>query len=311
MKRWLLLAALGACGAAWAQELSGAQLAIKRGQEGDRYWSTGRCDAAIDAWTEAEKAFHAPTLVFRIARCQALLGLVVESAANFKAIVDEPLAPDAPASWKEAHEQAASWLPGVEERIAHLQIDPSTLPGDSKLTVQIDGQSFDAGVDVPRNPGRHQVSLTVGKTSLLEPVDLENGGKKSLAVNVALEPAPPPKLWPRRLAWVLGAGGLAIAVSSVLGFGLTAGRLHGELLKDPLCSPPAPLDKKVTCGPTLQPKIDEMRLDSNLSDIGLGVGAALAVAGTVMLIVLPVPVPGEAKVKISATLNALVASGTF
>src|SRR5271165_578330 len=67
--------------------------------QGDEAFGIGRCDQAVPLWKEAERKFHAPTILVRIARCQALLGKVVDAASTLEALLAEPVAPDAPAAF--------------------------------------------------------------------------------------------------------------------------------------------------------------------------------------------------------------------
>src|SRR5271169_2293753 len=78
--------------------------------QGDEAFGIGRCDRAVPLWREAERRFHAPTLMVRIARCEALLGKVVDAAATLEALVAEPIAPDAPAAFVAAHREAEADL---------------------------------------------------------------------------------------------------------------------------------------------------------------------------------------------------------
>src|SRR5215475_5923563 len=60
-------------------------------ERGDAQFDAGRCDKAIPLWKEAAAKFRAPTIGLRIARCQALVGKVVEAAKTLEAITKEPL----------------------------------------------------------------------------------------------------------------------------------------------------------------------------------------------------------------------------
>src|SRR3954468_23243982 len=66
-------------------------------ERGDVQFDAGRCDKAIPLWREAAAKYRAPTIVLRIARCQVLVGKVVEAAVTLETITKEPLEPDAPA----------------------------------------------------------------------------------------------------------------------------------------------------------------------------------------------------------------------
>src|SRR5438067_291363 len=82
-------------------------------ERGDAQFDAGRCDKAIPLWREAAAKFRAPTIVLRIARCQALVGKVVDAAATLESITKEPLEPDASAAFEEAKQQAERDLKNV------------------------------------------------------------------------------------------------------------------------------------------------------------------------------------------------------
>ena len=87
-------------------------------ERGDAQFDAGRCDKAIPLWREAAAKFRAPTIVLRIARCQALVGKVVEAARTLESITKEPLEPDAPAAFEE-------FKRGIERMVARIdQLPP-------------------------------------------------------------------------------------------------------------------------------------------------------------------------------------------
>ena len=125
-------------------------------QQGDEQFYAGRCDKAIALWRKAYDVFHAPTILLRIARCEALLGHVVAAAATLEAIVAEPSQPDArdddahaPASpapprappppvFTAAREEARRNLVRVRGRIATLQTSTSTRAARRALPVAVE-----------------------------------------------------------------------------------------------------------------------------------------------------------------------------
>src|ERR1700674_5381489 len=74
-----------------ARRASARELANK----GDAFFAKGRCDKGISLWAEANEHCHAPPLLLRIARCQALLGKVVLATETLQSIVSEPVDPSA------------------------------------------------------------------------------------------------------------------------------------------------------------------------------------------------------------------------
>src|SRR5688572_1319070 len=86
-------------------------------QKGDAAFGSGRCDKAIALWRKAATKFHAPTILLRIARCQALIGKVVDATLTLEEIAADKLPADAPRPFVEAREAAVQELPAVRARI--------------------------------------------------------------------------------------------------------------------------------------------------------------------------------------------------
>src|SRR5262245_16028829 len=89
----------GVCAKAADEERGPRAEARATAQKGDVEFSKGRCDRAIALWRKADATFHAPTILLRIARCQALMGRVVAAADALEAIAAEQLPSDAPVAF--------------------------------------------------------------------------------------------------------------------------------------------------------------------------------------------------------------------
>lgn len=126
--------------------------------KGDELQRKGDYAQAIEKYDAARKQFPAPTIVLRIAQCQANMGKLIESAETYRGVINWPLSPQDPPQFRQSKIQAEAELPQVESKIPKvtLQIKPAT----SGLQIQFDGQSLDpafVGVARPLNPGPHRV----------------------------------------------------------------------------------------------------------------------------------------------------------
>ena len=87
-------------------------------------------------WRKADAVYHAPTLLLRIARCQALLGHVVAAVATLESVVSETPKPDAPPAFVAAREDGQRELLSLRGRIATLRIVVRPHGGAMPLTVE-------------------------------------------------------------------------------------------------------------------------------------------------------------------------------
>ncbi|AKT38668.1 tetratricopeptide repeat protein [Chondromyces crocatus] len=129
--RWILACAVALTastpGLAKAQSPASAPVAGDReraralANEGFGHFEAGKYEEALKAFEEAERNFHAPTILLMVARSHVQLGHHQEARAVFQRIIDEKLANYAPAEFFEAQQQART-------EIAAL---PPASPGES------------------------------------------------------------------------------------------------------------------------------------------------------------------------------------
>ena len=245
-------------------------------QQGDAQFYAGRCDKAMPLWLRADTRFHAPTILLRIARCQALLGRVVEAAASLRSIVEEPLAPDAPPAFVAARADAERELPDVRARIASLRVAVRPHRGDVPVTVEIDGSSSPASPGpIPIDPGVHHVRVHAERATWAREVHLDDGESRTLDVALWIEPLPAVPPGQRNAGLVsFGAGIAALAT----GVGLSVSALSTSRSLDAICGP-----DRTACPPSAQDAIDRTRAYSLAADGTLAAGAVLVVAGAVLL----------------------------
>ncbi|WP_437502405.1 tetratricopeptide repeat protein [Sorangium sp. So ce1099] len=89
------------------------QLARTRAHEGLKLYGADRWQEAFDAFQEADRLYHAPTLVLYMARCQRKLGNLEAARALYEQVLDEALPEDPPPAFLEARRDAETELAGV------------------------------------------------------------------------------------------------------------------------------------------------------------------------------------------------------
>ncbi len=288
MIRRALLACLVTVGVASAPRSSSADDdaakadARRLAEQGDEAFAVGRCDQAIPLWTDAEQRYHAPTILVRIARCQALLGKVVDAEATLVTVLDEPLPPDAPPVFAEVRRSARADLESVRARIATLvvAIDSGGLSGDRRI--EVDGRPVDAAAAPIRvDPGKHRVRVVLGAASWEETVRLGDGESHAVHVAFREQPGAVTRSSQRLVGFVLGGAGM---LTMAVGAGLGVAAVNGS---HDLLGPCG--QSRQHCPPSEQGAIDTVRAEALASDLTLGGGAALFLAGAVVVLTAPPP----------------------
>ena len=257
---------------------------------GDRAFTIGRCDKAIPLWQRANDRFFAPTILLRIARCQALMGKVVDATKTLQAIVDSPTQANEPKPFTDAREQAASELPNVRARMAHVRVRVDARDLDVHPTVMIDSEPIAREMDwIELDPGTHQVRVEARGGLWETAVDLQEGSRRTVSVALGEEVSPPPPRTQRTVGFVIGGIGLAsLAVGAYFGASAatTARDLNGACGKD-----------RKFCPQDRQDDIDRLKTHAILADLTLGGGAALFAAGAIVVLTESPPKPEEPRIE--------------
>jgi hypothetical protein len=260
---------------------------------GDEAFGIGRCDKAIPLWRNAEAKFHAPTLLLRIARCQALLGKVVDATATLSLVLGEKLPAGASAGFVEAQEQAARELAGVRQRIANLNVRVETDAGAPPPIVEIDGARIEAAKPLPIDPGVHRIVVRVGETVWERSLTLEEGQTTNFRAKVHTE-LPVERVSTQRYVGYafVGVGAVSVIVGGILGYTV----LQTSSSLDDACGP-----GRTSCPPERQDDISSLKTRALVSDITLFGGGALLAAGGIVLLTEPKPKDEPARFRIVAT----------
>ena len=272
-------------------------------EHGYALYEEGKYPEAVEVLTEADKLYHAPTLVFAIGRARAASGKLVEARAAFQRVVDEPIPPNASQAFHDAQRMAKEELASLDKRIPTLQIAVRG-GGAHGLRVTIDDvdvAGFRPDQPVPANPGTHRVTaipsggVGVSKTVELKEgvhvtVDLELPGAAPLVaappsppVQRPVPPPPPPpppqargSLVPAIVGFGVGAVGLGLGIGTGVSAKNSAADLKSKCGGDACPSTPA-----------LQSEYSSAKTMSTVSTVGFVLGGVGVAAGVVLIVVRP------------------------
>ncbi len=249
---------------------------------GDQAFTIGRCDKAIPLWQQANDVFYAPTILFRIARCQALQGKVVDATKTLEAMVSEPVQPDEPAAFAAARQQAAKELPNLRARIGRLRVEVDTRGLAVVPSIWVDMKPVPEGVrSVELDPGEHVVRVDAREDRWEASVEVEEGKERVVRVALGEMQRPPPPRTQRTVGLVIGGVGLA-ALATGGYFGYSASRTSTDL--DGVCGA-----SRKACPPDRQDDIDRVKTHALVADFTLGAGATLLAAGAIVVLTEKVP----------------------
>ncbi|XXX74547.1 tetratricopeptide repeat protein [Sorangium sp. So ce134] len=89
------------------------QLARTKAHEGLKLYGADRWEEAFEVFKEADRLYHAPTLVLYMARCQRKLGRLEAARDLYDQLLAEPLPEDPPAAFLDARKDAETELAAV------------------------------------------------------------------------------------------------------------------------------------------------------------------------------------------------------
>ena len=261
-------------------------------------YEAGRYAEAIDALDHAERLYHAPTLVFALARAHAAMGKLVEARALFQKVADEKLGPDAIKAFQDVQRSAPGEVAALDKRIPTLAILVRGGGGKS-LRVSIDEVEVayaGPGHALPINPGSHRVTVVpLGGVGQARSITLQEGERASVTIELAgaaplVVPvaAPPvsdaPRPWrvPAYVSFGVGGAGLLLGVGAGIFTVVKAAELNEA----------CPSGKCLTSEHDADIRLGRaMGVTTTVGFVVAGAGAAL---GTVLLLVKPGAASGPA-----------------
>lgn len=202
-------------------------VARTRAEEGLALFKDGRWDDAFTAFAEADRLYHAPTLVAYMGTCRRNQGRLMEAKALYEKVLGEPVPPNAPEAFKKAMDTARLEIEKLRGRIPYLKVRVKG-PGADQAKVSIDGAAT-VGAELVAgkalDPGEHQITAEApGAASGSVKAQLKEGDAITVEVQLTLSgaatPAPAPlrpvepgakgSLLPAGIAFGVGGAGLLI-----------------------------------------------------------------------------------------------------
>lgn len=152
---WGLVVMLSALSSMAQQDSSDRDTARKLGKQAQVALKRGEFAAARDLFEQAERRFHAPTLLLGLARAEVGLGRLAAAREVYLRIPRTTTA-DAPPAFQKAIEAAQQELIALDPRIPRLSL---AVEGASDAQITLDGGPFagQLGAAFPVDPGEHEV----------------------------------------------------------------------------------------------------------------------------------------------------------
>jgi hypothetical protein len=266
----------------------------------------GKYAEAIKTFEEAERLYHAPTILFSLARAYVGAGKLVEARAIFQRVVDEKLPAGASAYFVDAQRRSRDEIVALEKRIPTLKILVRG-GGGRGLRLRLDDADLADWAPeraYPLDPGAHSVTVVplggvgVSKSAMLAEgahltLEIELAGVAPAVAPTLVERADVPRPWllPSLMGYGLGMIGLGLGV----GTGVAAMNLSKQVDKE------CPAFK---CPASAASDLSAARGLGTASTVGFVLAGVGAVAGTVLLIVKP-------GVKSSAQVGLSVGPGSL
>lgn len=155
-------------------------------------YEQGKYREAVEAFLEAERHHHAPTVVLYRSRAYAKLGWLLQAKTSYQEIASERLDASAPAPFVEAQRDAVKELAALEPRIPGILFVIHGAPPE-QVEVAVDRYPVPArrrGRPVPLNPGEHVVTIRApGLPAVTRRVLLEEGKIEPIVLDLD-RPAP-------------------------------------------------------------------------------------------------------------------------
>lgn len=152
------------------------QAARTKAHEGLKLYGADRWQEAFDVFQEADRLFHAPTLVLYMARCQRKLGRLEAARDLYEQVLGEPLPEDPPTAFLEARKDAETELAGVRAALeaAAVKAPPSAEPA-APAGAEGGGSLVPAGVAFGLGAVGIGVGAVTGLMSLSQVSDIRSG----------------------------------------------------------------------------------------------------------------------------------------
>jgi hypothetical protein len=283
--------------------------ARSRGEEGLQLFQAGKWAESYDAFNQADRLYHAPTLILFMARCRRNQGKLLEARALYDKVIAEPVRAGAPEQFFKAVAAAREELVDLQKRIPSVRV---TLHGTmaAQARIAIDGAPLseaERASGKALDPGAHEILAAVDKGASARKTILLTQGEAAW-VELTLESPlsfgadAPPARWQVPAILAVGIGGAGVGVGSVAGI-LALSKISDIKSR---CQPDG------HCFKSDQPEADQAQTMVTLSTIGFVVGGVGLATGVALWFLRP----GAAKAKKASThvevgLGSVTVGGRF
>ncbi len=273
---------------AWPRSIvaapTGGTANIDRAREqatmGLELYDGGRYAEALERFLRADALYPAPQNKVYAARCQVKLGRWMDGLRLYDQVVDEVLAPDAPASFTEARQIATDERAVLKVRIPTLTV---VLKGDGATTILLNGALTNLSdlYERPIDPGAHTLVVRrAGIPDEVRSIELREAERRRIELSTR-EATPEPSrvdddVGPQvGIGLLFGVGGASLVTATVTGIVAVIGVE----------------DLKARCTPDGQcPRADrheaaEVETVGNVSTALFVIGGVAAAAGLVWVLV--------------------------
>jgi hypothetical protein len=245
-------------------------------------YTAGDYTRAIEAFKVADETYHAPTLVYALAKAHVKARHLLAARALLDKLSAEKLPADAPEAFIVAQSSAKEDVKAVIAAIPTLEV---RLRGAvASVTVTIDGAPATPGARTELDPGKHEVTVSHDGARETRSVGLAEGAHESMDIDLGAAPVAPPvaaqvaePLAPRAPSAAPGAIALSLG-----GAGLVVGAVAGVVtlrqasdIKAHCPGGVCPLDEK--------PKVATANTLSAVSTAGFVTAGVGVVVGVVLL----------------------------
>lgn len=277
-----------------------------RAQEGLKLFGADRWPEALEAFRDADRLFHAPSVTLYIARCQRKLGQLLEARATYDQILAEDLPKDATPQFIQAHVEAGRELEILKARIPTLQVSVTGVPvGEAQVFVN--GAPIGEGKR-ELNPGTYRVEIRrrSGAPPIVRTIVLVEGKPEVIAIDLGAPAGGGGGGGGGGMGWILpgavagGVGVIGLAMGAITG-GLSLAKVS-DIKKS--CA-------GNTCPASLKSDGDTARLLGNLSTAGFVIGAAGIAVGAVLVPVMKPARVGRVEWKAGVGLGRMEIEGRF
>ncbi len=256
---------------------------------------------AVDAMSEAEKHYRAPTFARLRAEALEKLGRLVEARDVYRSIAAWDLPPNATPVWVETKSEAPGRAAALDARIPRLLI----LADGTPPPVTLDGAPLRAdmlGTPVPRDPGKHILLAGEGAAAVRREVNLREGATER--VTVAMSGGQGPRIGSAPAVAAFSAGAAGLLLGSILG-GLAASKKDEVLTGVDNCGGACAAGEKVR----LEGVLTDARAFAGVSTAGFVIAGVGAAAGVTLAVLSRTGGAGSPSIRV--TTGSISLSGRF